>query len=206
MKGRRVASCDRRDTADVDLWLFAERFIGCFPFEGTMGSMEVVEAFPFIKAFLEIDVALVGEQLVELLLIRAMRSLDLPVQLGRAGFDVGVADAEILNMPMEPGLELMSIIGADFSDAEGELVDDVIDEVDGVGLSMAIVVFEGADPSCIVDGGILEAADFLPLRSDESQELDVHLDMMAGDLLVIPLGVDFADARAAWKTVQAVVL
>jgi hypothetical protein len=48
-----------------------------------------------------------------------MRSFDLAIQLGRTGFYIGVADAEILNMPMELGLELMAIIGADFPDAEG---------------------------------------------------------------------------------------
>ena len=133
-----------------------------------------------------------------------MRSFDLAIQLRRTGFDVSVADAKILNMPMEPGLKLMFIIGADFPDAEGELVDDVIDEVDGVGLRMAFVHFKGANPSCIVDGCILEAADFLFLLTGKSQELDVHLNMMAGALLVVPLCMDFADARAAWKEVQAI--
>ncbi len=43
--------------------------------------MEIVEALPFIEAFFEIDVALVGEQLIELLAVGAMRSLDLAVEL-----------------------------------------------------------------------------------------------------------------------------
>jgi hypothetical protein len=36
----------------------------------------------------------------------------------------------------ELGLELVTIVGSDFVDSERELVDDVIDEVDRVGLGM----------------------------------------------------------------------
>lgn len=90
-----------------------------------------------------------------------MRSFDLSIQLGRAWFNIGVSDAEVLDMPVELCLELMSIIGADFPDAEGELADDVIDEVDRVGLSMLFVDLERAHAGCIVDGGVLEAADLL---------------------------------------------
>ena len=42
-------------------------------------------------------------------------------------------------MPMEFRLEFMTIIRSDFSDAEWELFYDVIDEVDRIGLCMAIV-------------------------------------------------------------------
>jgi hypothetical protein len=48
--------------------------------------------------------------------------------------DVGVANAVILDMPVELGLELVAIVCAYFADAEWELFDDMIDEVDRVGL------------------------------------------------------------------------
>ena len=46
-----------------------------------------------------------------------------------------MADALILDVPVELGLELMAVVGPDFLDAERELFDDVIDEVDRVCLS-----------------------------------------------------------------------
>ena len=47
-----------------------------------MKSGEIVEAFPVSVFLLEIDVILVGQQLLELLFIRAMRTLDLAIELG----------------------------------------------------------------------------------------------------------------------------
>lgn len=47
-----------------------------------MRSGEIVEALPVGKLLFEIDVILVGEELVELLFVGAMRTLDLAVQLG----------------------------------------------------------------------------------------------------------------------------
>lgn len=60
------------------------------------------------------------------------------------------------------------------------LLDDVINEVDGVGLGMFLVDLERPDAGCLVDGGILEASDLLTLLSDESQELGAYLDRRPG--------------------------
>ena len=68
------------------------------------------------------------------MLVRAMGSLYLTVQLRRSAFDVGMADALIFDVPVELCLELMAVIGSDLFDAERELFDDVIDKVDRVGL------------------------------------------------------------------------
>lgn len=70
---------------------------------------EVVEAFPFIEFGVQIDVALVAEQLVEFLLIGSVRSFDFAIQLWRAALDVGVADAMVLDMPVELRLEFMTL-------------------------------------------------------------------------------------------------
>ena len=72
-------------------------------------SGEVVEALPLGQFRFQIDVALVGEQLVELLAVGPVRSLDLSVEVRRARLDVGVADALVLDMPVEPGLELVAV-------------------------------------------------------------------------------------------------
>ena len=45
-----------------------------------------------------------------------------------------MADTEVLDVPMEFGLELMAVIRPDFTDAERELFNDVVGEVDGVGV------------------------------------------------------------------------
>jgi hypothetical protein len=141
---------------------------------------QVVEALPFGQLGLQIDVVLVGEELIEFLLVGSVRPSDLSVELRRCGFDVGVPHTLILDMPVEFGLEFMAVIGPDFTDAEGEFADDVIDEVDGVGLSVAAIDLERPYAGCIVDGGILVAPDFCFSFADESEEFDVDLDLVAG--------------------------
>lgn len=121
-----------------------------------------------------------------------------------AALDIGMSDALIFDVPVELGLELMAIVGSDFLDAERELFNDVIDEVDGVGLCVFVVDFERPDAGCVVDGGILEPADLLPALAGEGEELDVHLDVMTGNLLVISLGVDFAHAGSVRQSADAV--
>ena len=58
-------------------------------------SVDVIKALPFVQFGLEIYVALIAEKLVELLAVRAVRTLHLAVELGRATFDVGMADNKI---------------------------------------------------------------------------------------------------------------
>jgi hypothetical protein len=74
-------------------------------------------------------------------------------------------------MPMELGLELMAIIGAYLLDAEGKLLDDVVNEIDGAGLRVALVNFQGAHPRGVVNGRVLITLDLLALFSFEDQEL-----------------------------------
>ena len=56
-----------------------------------------------------------------------------------AAFDVTVADAKILNVPIGLSPELMAVIRSDFADAKRKLFDDVIDEVDGIGLGVLFI-------------------------------------------------------------------
>ena len=133
-----------------------------------------------------------------------MGSLDFAVQLRSSTFDVSMADALIFDVPVELGLELVAVVGSDLFDAERELFDDVIDEVDRVGLSMFVVDFERPDARRVIDSSILEPADLLAALADEGEELDVHLDVMAWHLLVITLGVNFAHPRAARQPANAV--
>lgn len=86
----------------------------------------------------------------------------------------------------------MAVVSPDFFDPEGEFLDDIIDEVDSIGLRAAFIYFKSPHSDCIVDGCILEPACLLTGFSYESQELDVHLDVMGGDLFVISFGMNFA--------------
>lgn len=80
---------------------------------------------------------------------------------------------------MELGLELMAIIGSDFWYPELELVNDVIDKILSVSLGMLLVDLKRANAGGVINGGVLEAPDHLPLLSDKSQKLNVQLVMMA---------------------------
>ena len=133
-----------------------------------------------------------------------MGPFDLSVQLRGSSLDVGMSDALIFDIPVELGLELMAVISPDFLDAERELFDDAIDEVDRIGLCVFVVDFERPDARRIVDVGILEPPDFLAALTSKGEELDVHLDVMTWHLFVVALGMDFADARSARQSADAV--
>lgn len=62
--------------------------------------MIVVEGLPLGQPLREIDVVGVAEELVELLLIRPVRPLDLAVELRRPRLDVDVPDALIAQVPV----------------------------------------------------------------------------------------------------------
>jgi hypothetical protein len=164
-----------------------------------VGSIEVVEVFPLAELGLEIDVALVRQELVKFLLIGAVGTFDPAVELRSSALYIGVAGALIFDVPMELGLELTAVVGPDFLDAEWQLFDDVIDKDDRVGLSMFVVDFERLDTCFVIDGGISVATDFLTTLADEGEEFDRHL-------LVVTLCVDFVHAgskRQSTSTVAA---
>ena len=74
--------------------------------------MVVIEGLPIGQPPHQINVVGVAEELVELLLIRAVRAFDLPVELRRPRLDVDVANALIGQMPMEQRLEFMPAVRA----------------------------------------------------------------------------------------------
>ena len=75
-----------------------------------------------------------------------MGSLDLPVQLWRTWLDVDVFHALVGDMPVEECLKLVAAVGSDGANVEGELLHDVVDEVDGVGLRVALVDLQRTNP------------------------------------------------------------
>ena len=91
-----------------------------------MELIEIVEVLPLGQPLLQIDITLVAQELIELLLIRAMRALDLPVQLWGAGFAVDVLDAFVREVSMKQSLDLMAAVGAHCEHAEGTLRDHIV--------------------------------------------------------------------------------
>jgi len=90
---------------------------------------------------------------------------------------------------MQLGLELMAVVGSDLADTKREGFDDVVNEVDRACLGMLHVDFERSYPGRIINGSELKTTDLLAAFSLKCQELDVHLDMVAGNLFVVSLGV-----------------
>ena len=169
-------------------------------------SSEVVEALPFVEFGLQIDVTFVAEKLIELLLIGTVGSFDFAIELRSAPFDVGVPDSEVFDMPMEFGLELVTVVGPHLANAEWKLFDDVINEVDGVCLRMLLVDLEGANSGCIVDRCVLEPTYLFAAFSFEGQKLNVHLNVMSWHLLLIAFGVQLAHSCTSGQPVKAVAL
>ena len=79
-----------------------------------------------------------------------MTALGLADQLRRAGFDQGVANAFVFDMPVAPSLELMAVVRPDFTNVEWDFVDEMIDKVDGVRLHITFIDFWGPDAGRIV--------------------------------------------------------
>lgn len=50
----------------------------------------------------------------------------------------------------------------------------------------------------------MDPPDILTALASEGKKLDVHLDVMAWDLLVVTLGANFAHAGSAWQPANAV--
>ena len=102
-----------------------------------------------------------------------------------------MTDSLVLDVPMELGLEFMTVIRPDLLYTERELLDDVVNKVDCISLSVPLVDFQSPHTRCVIDRGVLVSLDLLPVFSFEYQELHIHLDMVTGNLLIVALGVDF---------------
>lgn len=111
-----------------------------------------------------------------------MRPFNFAIELWGAALDVGMSDVEIFDMPVEFGLELMTIVCTHFPNAERELFNDVVDEVDRVRLGVLLVGLEGANACCIVDCSMPETAHLISAFSHESQKFNVDLNGVSWNL------------------------
>ena len=84
----------------------------------------------------------------------------------------------------------MAAVCSDRMDTEREFFNHIINELDGVLLTMTRIDFHGPDPCGIINGCVLKASDSIPLKVPESDEFDVDLDVMARDFLGIMASVN----------------
>ena len=111
--------------------------------ETPVRSVEVVEVLPFLELVVE-ELGVVDhyavEHSVELLGVDAVGSLDLSIEAGCGWLDVDVADAAVEEVPVEGALELGPVVGLDDLDLERQLLEDVVEELDG-----GLLVVAGVD-------------------------------------------------------------
>ena len=137
----------------------------------------------------QISVAFVAQELIELLLVGAMRTLDRAVQLGRARFAVHVTDPVVGNVPVEECLELRAPVRADGAHAKRERSNHVVDEGAGELWRVAAVDSQRLAPGRISDGrGRVET--YTPIaRAQQSQARHVHLHTVPRHMLLVAVGV-----------------
>ena len=105
---------------------------------------------------------------------------------------------------MKFGLELVAIIRPNFSNAKGELFNDVINEVDRICLSVFVVNFQRSYTCCIIDCRVLEPAHLITMFSLKCQELDIYLDMVTWHLFLVTLGVQLPHSGTSRQPVKAI--
>jgi hypothetical protein len=169
-----------------------------------MRHITVVEPFPDCQLLLQIDIVLVGEELIELVLVGSMGPLDLSVQLRRSWLDVGVLHAQVCDVPVKERLELVAAVRSYHLDPERKLFDDVVYEVDGVGLGVALVDLECPNACGIIDRRVLVAPHRTASFSLQSQELDIHLHVMSRDLLLVAVRVHCPPSNSVGESAHPV--
>lgn len=107
-------------------------------------------------------------------------------------------------MLVEVSLELMTAIGTNRVDSEREFLDDMVNEIDRILLGMSLVYLQRSNTGCIVDSGVLETTDSLSFSILKPQELDINLDMMAGNCLGVTLGVNCSTRSRPRQTIHPV--
>jgi hypothetical protein len=164
----------------------------------------IVKSLTLPKSLLEINIAFIAQELIELLLVGAMRSLDLPIQLRRPGLDVDMADVPIGQVPAEQGLELVTAVGAHSVDGKWERRDDVVHEGDGVLLRVATIDSQRSNARGIVNGCVLVTPEPLPTGALERQEFHIDLHVMTRHLFLVTMGMHCAPADPIREVPQPV--
>ena len=95
-----------------------------------------------------------------------------------------MAYPKVFDLPVKFSLELVTIVRSDFTNAEWELFNDMIDEVYCISLSVLLIDLQSADARRVIDGSILETPHLFALISNECQELNIHLNVVTRNLIL----------------------
>ena len=72
---------------------------------------------------------------------------------------------------MELGLQLVTVVSPDFSNADRKVLDDVVNAIDGVGLHVFIKDLERANPGRVISRNILKSTHFFSNFSFKQRNL-----------------------------------
>ncbi len=70
-----------------------------------MGASKVVKRLPLRQRLSQVDIILVGQQLIKHPVVGSMGSLRFPIVLWAFRFDIDTTNDQVLYMPMELGLQ-----------------------------------------------------------------------------------------------------
>ncbi len=99
---------------------------------------------------------------------------------------------------MEFSLELTIVISSNGIDSEWEFSNKVIHEINRILLCMPLINFQSANSHCIINGGILEAPDFLTFFNFKIKKLNIYLHMMPRYLFFITNCRDRSFTLTVW--------
>ena len=98
-----------------------------------MRKLEIVEVFPLLELAVE-DLGVVDdlacEHPIELLIVDAMRALDLTVETRGQGSDVDMSKPAVQEVPVEGGLKLRPGVGQDLPDSKRQLTGHVVGKLE----------------------------------------------------------------------------
>ena len=97
--------------------------------------------------------------MIKLQIVGLVGAFHFTVKPGGSGFDIDMPYPQILDVPMELGLELMAVIRPYRMDTEGKSLYHEIDELDCRSLVVPVINPQSPDTGGIVYGGVLEAPD-----------------------------------------------
>jgi hypothetical protein len=114
-------------------------------------------------------------------------------------FDVYMPYAFIFHMPVKLGLKLMASVSSYRMDAEGKLVNHIINKLNGILLIVTRIDFQCPDSSSVINGSILETPDSVAVKIPQRDKLHINLDVMAWNLFGITPSVNGPAGRTLWQ-------
>jgi len=79
-------------------------------FQGAMRSMEIINTLPLCQYPIQIHIVFVAQQLITFLVVSYIKILNLSTESQCPGHSVDVIDPQVGYVPMNIGLELVSVI------------------------------------------------------------------------------------------------